>query len=76
MSCDELSCLPTKDAARALGRSTIYLKRLRDTHGGFLEAGKHYFLAPSRNAPITWDVPKIRAELHRRARMMTRQEKD
>ena len=58
--------LPTPAAALALGRSTSYIKRLRDTHGGFLESGKHYCVAPSCNAPITWDVELVRQELNRR----------
>lgn len=58
--------LPTPAAALALGRSTSYLKRLRDTHGGFLESGKHYSVAPSSNAAITWQVDLVRQELNRR----------
>jgi hypothetical protein len=58
--------LPTPAAALALGRSSSYLKRLRDSHGGFLEAGKHYAVAPSSNAAITWHVESIRQELNRR----------
>jgi hypothetical protein len=58
--------LPTTAAALALGRSTSYIKRLRDTHGGFLESGKHYCVAPSSNAPITWQVELVRQELNRR----------
>lgn len=59
--------LPTTEAAQALGRSASYLKRLRESHGGFLEAGRHYAMAPSRNAAITWNVPLIRSELNKRA---------
>ena len=58
--------LPTPAAALALGRSTSYLKRLRDSHGGFLELGRHYSVAPSSNAAITWNVDAIRSELNRR----------
>lgn len=58
--------LPTPAAALALGRSTSYLKRLRDSHGGFLESGRHYAVAPSSNAAITWNVDAIRSELNRR----------
>ena len=58
--------LPTRDAALALGRSTSYLKRLRDSHGGWLESGVHYALAPSSNASITWNVPLIRDALNKR----------
>jgi hypothetical protein len=58
--------LPTRDAALALGRSTTYLKRLRETHGGWLESGRHYAVAPSSNASITWNVPLIRDALNKR----------
>ena len=58
--------LPTPKAAEALGRSSGYLKRLRETHGGFLEVGTQYSLAPSSNAPITWNIPLIRAALNQR----------
>jgi hypothetical protein len=64
--------LPTRDAETALGRSTTYLKRLRDTHGGWLEAGTHYAVAPSSNASITWNVPLIRNDLNKRG-MLRRQ---
>ena len=59
--------LPTTAASQALGRSPSYLKRLRDTHGGFLEAGRHYAMAPSSNAAITWNVSLIREALNKRA---------
>jgi len=58
--------LPTRAAAAYLGRSPDYLKRLRDSHGGFLEAGIHYCVAPSTNASICWNVKLIIHELHRR----------
>ena len=60
------SWLTTPKAAEALGRSGSYLKRLRETHGGFLEAGIHYSLAPSHNAPITWNVPLVRDAINQR----------
>ena len=58
--------LPTRRAAEAIGCSPEHLKRQRDVYGGFLEAGNHYFLGPSLNSPIRWDVEKVRAALHRR----------
>jgi len=64
-----MELLRTPDAARALGRSTQFLKRLRDTHGGFLVLGTHYFQAPSRNAAITWDVQAVNQELCKRSVM-------
>ena len=61
--------LRTPDAAQHLQVSQSYLKRLRDTHGGFLVGGEHYFLGPSSNASIRWDVPAIQRELHKRGRI-------
>jgi hypothetical protein len=66
MPTTQIAWLPTRDAAIALGRSTSYLKRLRDSHGGFLQSGKHYATAPSVNATICWNVPEIRDALNRR----------
>ena len=63
-----MNILKTPQAADALGCSVSYLKRQRDTHGGFLELGKHYHRKPSGNASITWDVDLIRAEMNRRSR--------
>ena len=61
--------LRTPDAAQHLEVSQSYLKRLRDTHGGFLVGGEHYFLGASSNASILWDVPAIQRELHKRGRI-------
>ena len=63
-----MTILKTPQAADALGCSVSYLKRQRDTHGGFLELGKHYHRKPSSNASITWDVDLIRAEMNKRTR--------
>ena len=63
-----MNILKTPQAADALGCSVSYLKRQRDTHGGFLELGKHYHRKPSSNAAITWDVDLIRAEMNKRSR--------
>jgi len=65
----EIAWVPTTEASRLLGRSASYLKRQRETHGGFLEAGIHYSMAPSSNAAITWNVSLIRKDLHRRAQL-------
>ena len=51
--------LPTRAAAASLGRSPDYLKRLRESHGGFLEHQVHYWLGHSPNAPITWNVEAV-----------------
>ena len=61
--------LRTPDAAQHLQVSQSYLKRLRDTHGGFLVGGEHYFLGASSNASIRWDVLAIQRELHKRGRI-------
>ena len=61
--------LRTPDAARYPQVSQSYLKRLRDTHGGFLVGGEHYFLGASSNASIRWDVLAIQRELHKRGRI-------
>ena len=61
--------LRTPDAAQHLQVSQSYLKRLRDTHGGFLVGGEHYFLGASSNASICWDVLAIQRELHKRGRI-------
>ena len=58
--------LRTPDAAKYLQVSESYLKRLRDTHGGFLVGGEHYFLGASSNSSIRWDCDAIRHELHKR----------
>ena len=58
--------LRTPDAAQHLQVSQSYLKRLRDTHGGFLVGGEHYFLGASSNASIRWDVSSSQRELHKR----------
>ena len=63
-----MNILKTPQAADALGCSVSYLKRQRDTHGGFLGLGKHYHRKPSSNAAITWDVDLIRAEMNKRSR--------
>ena len=61
--------LRTPDAAQHLQVSQSYLKHLRDTHGGFLVGGEHYFLGASSNASIRWDVLAIQRELHKRGRI-------
>ena len=61
--------LRTPDAAQHLQVSQSYLKSLRDTHGGFLVGGEHYFLGASSNASIRWEVDRIQEELHKRGRI-------
>jgi hypothetical protein len=66
--------LRTPHAAMALGCSQNYLKRSRDTHGGFLVAGEHYVLGASHSASILWDVDAIRAAFHYRGMQRQRGE--
>ena len=58
--------VPTQMASVLLGRSESTLKRSRDCYGGFLIAGKHYFLGANRNSPITWDVEAVKLAFHKR----------
>ena len=62
-----MELLRTPDAARTLGRSPQFQKRLRESHGGFLRLNVHYFEPPSRNAAITWDVQAVNQELCKRS---------
>ena len=61
--------LRTPDAAKYLQISESFLKRKRDTHGGFLVGGEHYFLGASSNASIRWDVDAIAREFHMRGQL-------
>ena len=58
--------LLTTATAAALGRSPDYLKRLRESCGGFLEPQVHYWLGHSPNAPITWNVEAVREAIAKR----------
>ena len=59
--------LRTTDAALALAKSPDWLKRARDSHGDFLESGKHYINGTSRNSSIVWNIPLIRRDLLKRS---------
>jgi len=60
------SWLPTTKAALELGYSAKHLKKQRDIAGGFLEAGVHYTLGPTKTSSNTWNVEAVRAAFHRR----------
>jgi len=63
----EETYLTTPKAAKLLCCSAQFLKRKRDSHGGYLENGKHYFYrGDSANAAILWNVELILEELHSR----------
>ena len=66
--------LRTPDAARYLQVSASYLKRSRDTHGGWLVSEEHYFLGSSSNSPIRWDVEAVHKELVKRGRIRLKAE--
>ena len=56
----------TSAAAPMLCLSQGHLQRLKDSQGGPLIEGKHWFSGPSPNSPIRWDVPEILELLSRR----------
>ena len=64
--------LKTSLASPELGLSQGHLKLQMEDKGGPLKQGEHYFLGPTRNSPIQWDVEACRAEFHRRG-MLRRQ---
>ena len=49
----------TSAAAPMLCLSQGHLQRLKDSQGGPLIEGKHWFSGPTPNSPIRWDVPEI-----------------
>ena len=57
--------LKTSQAAPLIGISQGHLKRQMDNKGGPLRHGHHYFLGPTKNSPILWDVEAVRAEFDR-----------
>ena len=62
-----MTILSTPKAAEYLRCSSQFLKRKRDSRGGFLKEGKHYFYqGEATNAAILWDVELVRDELHTR----------
>ena len=63
----EETYLLTPKAAEFLCCSAQFLKKKRDSHGGYLEEGKHYFYrGDAPNAAIVWNVELILEELHSR----------
>ena len=64
--------LKTSLAAPELGLSQGHLKRQMEEKGGPLKEGEHYYLGPTKNSPIQWNVAAVRAEFHRRG-MLRRQ---
>jgi len=69
------SHLKTSLAAPELGLSQGHLKRQMEEKGGPLKEGEHYYLGPTKNSPIQWDVAAIRAEFHRRGMLRRKADK-
>ena len=67
--------LKTSLAAPELGLSQGHLKRQMEEKGGPLKEGEHYYLGPTKNSPIQWDVAAIRAEFHRRGMLRRKADK-
>jgi hypothetical protein len=59
----------TSAAAPMLCLSQGHLQRLKDSQGGPLIEGEHWFSGPTPNSPIRWDVDSIQKELHKRGRI-------
>ena len=49
--------------------SVGHLHRLKDSQGGPLIEGEHWFSGPTPKSPIRWDVPAIQELLSRRGQL-------
>ena len=49
--------------------SVGHLHRLKDSQGGPLIEGKHWFSGPTPKSPIRWDVPEIQKLLSQRGQL-------
>ena len=49
--------------------SVAHLHRLKDSQGGPLIEGEHWFPGPTANSPIRWDVPAILELLRKRGQL-------
>ena len=49
--------------------SVGHLHRLKDSQGGPLIEGKHWFPGPTANSPIRWNVPEILELLRKRGQL-------
>ena len=56
-------------AAPMLCLSVGHLQRLKDSQGGPLIEGKHWFPGPTANSPIRWDVSAILELLRKRGQL-------
>ena len=46
-----------------------FLKRNRDSHGGYFVEGKDYVLGASLNASIRWNIDECRQRIHQQGRL-------
>tara|TARA_B100002051_G_scaffold255653_1_gene271492 strand:- start:1423 stop:1695 length:273 start_codon:yes stop_codon:yes gene_type:complete len=65
--------LPTPAATAALKCSPSFLKRNRDTAGGFLINGVHWRWGVGHSSPIFWNVPAIQKLLNERGLQQARE---
>ena len=49
--------------------SAGHLHKLKDSQGGPLIEGKHWFSGPTPNSPIRWDVAEIQTLLSQRGQL-------
>ena len=49
--------------------SVAHLHRLKDSQGGPLIEGEHWFPGPTANSPIRWDFPAILELLRKRGQL-------
>ena len=56
-------------AAPMLCLSVGHLQRLKDSQGGPLIEGQHWFPGPTANSPIRWDVAAILELLRKRGQL-------
>ena len=60
----------TPEAKILLGCSDQFLKKNRDTHGGFLQEEVHYRFGANVNSPIYWNVEEIMKISHARGKII------
>ena len=65
----------TSAAVPMLCLSQGHLQRLKDSQGGPLIEGKHWFSGPTPNSPIRWDVPEILKLLSHRGQLRRQADK-
>ena len=59
----------TSAAAPMLCLSQGHLQRLKDSQGGPLIEGEHWFSGPTPNSPIRWNVQEIQKLLSQRGQL-------